>query len=154
MRAIALATAATLATAGLIAAPLAHAATSQPAPRASTSLLQKCGFTVKPNLSAWQGGSASLVPSSKAAAGRNVIIQGRAASDLPDGTRLELLRFNPAGKGCHGSLDRIGSGIYTTVRGGQYYLNFQLDRQGTFGYAVQGVTGSAAYEVEFRLTTN
>ena len=153
-RSIALASAATLATAGLIAVPLAQSASAQPAPRASTSLLQKCGFTVKPNMSAWQGGSASLVPSGKAAAGRNVIIQGRAASGVSDGTRLELLRFNPAGKGCHGSLDRIGSGIYTTVRGGQYYLNFQLDRQGTFGYAVQAVSGGSTYEGEFRLTTN
>lgn len=152
MRLIALASAATLATAGLIAAPLAQAA--DVTPRMSSSALQKCGFTVKPNLDAWQGGSASLVPSGKAAAGRNVIIQGRAASALSDGTRLELLRFNPAGKGCHGSFDRIGSGIFTSVRGGQYYLNFQLDRQGTFGYAVQAIGSGTTYEIEFRLTTN
>jgi hypothetical protein len=64
------------------------------------------------------------------------------------------VRFNPAGKGCHGSFQRIGSGIFTTVKSGQYYLNFQLDRQGTFGYAVQAVSGGATYEIEFRITTS
>lgn len=152
MRLTALAAATALATTGLVAAPLAQAASITP--QTSTSKLDKCGFTKKPNISAWQGGSASLVPSGSAAAGRNVIIQGRAASALPDGTRLELLRFNPAGKGCHGSFDRIGSGIFTSVRGGQYYLNFQLDRQGTFGYAVQAISGGSTYEIEFRLKTS
>ena len=153
-RSIALASAATLATAGLVAVPLAQSASAQPAPRASASALDKCGFTVKPNLSAWKGGSASLVPTGKAAAGRNVVIQGKAASGIKDGTQLELVRFASAGKGCHGSFQRIGSGIFTHVRGGQYYLNFQLDRQGTFGYAVQAISGGTTYEIEFRLTTN
>ncbi len=122
-------------------------------PRMSPSTLTKCGFTVQPNLQYWSGGSASLTPTGRIPAGRNTIIQGRAAQGLKDGTRLELLRFNPAGKGCHGSLDRIGGGIFTTVRGGQYYLNFQLDRQGSFGYAVQGISGGSTYEVEFQITT-
>ena len=136
------------------AAALAIAAPAQAAtPAMSGSQLQKCGFSTKPNLTYWGGGSASLVPSGTIPAGRNTIIQGKAASGIADGTKLELLRFNPAGSGCHGSLDRIGSGIYTTVRGGQYYLNFQLDRQGTFGYAVQAVSGGKSYEIEFRITT-
>lgn len=135
----------------LVAVPTAHAAGVTP--RMSPSALDKCGFTVQPNLDAWQGGSASLTPTGKIPAGRNTIIQGRAATGLKDGTRLELLRFNPAGKGCHGAFQRIGGGIYTTVKGGQYYLNFQLDRQGTFGYAVQAVSGSSTYEIEFRITT-
>ena len=140
--------------AAVVATALAVAPAAQALPRASASTLEKCGFTVKPNLSAWQGGSANLVPTGKAAAGRNVIIQGKAASALKDGTRLELLRFAPAGKGCHGSFQRIGSGIYTSVRGGEYYLNFQLDRQGVYGYAVQAIGGGSTYEIEFRLTTN
>jgi hypothetical protein len=140
-------------TAAVAASALAVAPAAQATPRASTSALDKCGFTVKPNLAAWTGGSASLVPTGKAAAGRNVIIQGKAASGLKNGTQLELVRFAPAGKGCHGSFQRIGSGIFTHVRGGQYYLNFQLDRQGTFGYAVQAISGGTTYEIEFRLTT-
>ena len=140
---------ATAATALVMAVPAQAAA-----PAMSGSQLDKCGFTTKPNLQYWQGGSASLVPTGTIPAGRNTIIQGKAASGISDGTKLELLRFNPAGKGCHGSLDRIGGGIYTTVKGGQYYLNFQLDRQGTFGYAVQAISGGSTYEVEFRLTTN
>jgi len=151
MRTVALASAAVLATAGFIAAPLAQAA--DVTPRMSPSTLTKCGFTVQPNLEFWNGGTASLTPTGKVPAGKNIIIQGRAAQGVKDGTRLELVRFNPAGKGCHGSLDRIGSGIFTTVKGGQYYLNFQLDRQGSFGYAVQGISGGATYEVEFQITT-
>ena len=139
---------ATAATALVMAVP-AQAAV----PAMSGAQLNKCGFTTKPNLQYWQGGSASLVPTGTIPAGRNTIIQGKAASGIADGTKLELLRFNPAGKGCHGSLDRIGGGIYTTVKGGQYYLNFQLDRQGTFGYAVQAVGGGKSYEIEFRITT-
>ena len=139
---------ATAATALVMAVP-AQAAV----PAMSGAQLNKCGFTTKPNLQYWQGGSASLVPTGTIPAGRNTIIQGKAASGIADGTKLELLRFNPAGKGCHGSLDRIGGGIYTTVKGGQYYLNFQLDRQGTFGYAVQAVSGGKSYEIEFRITT-
>lgn len=146
---IAVAAAAAVAIVGVFAAPAAQAQ-----PRMSASKLTKCGFTSKPNLQYWSGGTASLTPTGRIPAGRNTIIQGRAAQGLKDGTRLELLRFNPAGKGCHGSLDRIGSGIFTTVRGGQYYLNFQLDRQGSFGYAVQGISGGETYEVEFRITTS
>lgn len=126
---------------------------AQAAPTMSASGLNKCGFTVKPNLSAWSGGSANMAPTGKIPAGRNVVIQGKAASDLKDGTQLQLLRFAPVGKGCHGSFQPIGSGIYTSVRGGQYYLNFQLDRQGTFGYAIQAVGGGQTYEIEFRITT-
>jgi hypothetical protein len=148
---IALASAAAVATAGLIAAPLAQAA--EVTPRMSSSDLQKCGFSVKPNLDFWFGGSASMAPTGKIPPGKNIVIQGRAAEGVANGTRLELVRFNPAGKGCHGSFQRIGSGIFTTVKGGQYYLNFQLDRQGTFGYAVQGVSGGATYEIEFQITT-
>ena len=149
---IALASAAAVATAGLIAAPLAQA--TEVTPRMSSSDLQKCGFSVKPNLDFWFGGSAAMAPTGKVPAGKNIVIQGRAAEGVANGTRLELVRFNPAGKGCHGSFQRIGSGIFTTVKGGQYYLNFQLDRQGTFGYAVQGVSGGATYEIEFQITTN
>ena len=148
---VALVSAAALASAGLAIAPLAQAADS--APRMSPNLLAKCGFTVKPNLTYWSGGTAAMAPTGKIPGGKNVVIQGNAAKGLPDGTRLELLRFNPAKKGCHGSLDRIGSGIYTTVRGGQYYLNFQLDRQGSFGYAIQAVSGGSTYEIEFQITT-
>ena len=151
MRTVALASAAVLATAGFFAAPLAQAADMTP--RMSPSTLTKCGFTVQPNLQYWAGGSATLAPTGKIPAGKNTIIQGRAAQGVADGTRLELLRFNPAGKGCHGSFQRIGSGIFTTVKGGQYYLNFQLDRQGSFGYAVQGISGGSTYEVEFQITT-
>jgi hypothetical protein len=151
MRTIALASAAVLATAGFIAAPLAHAA--DVTPRMSPSSLSKCGFTVKPNLSYWSGGSASMAPTGKIPAGKNIVVQGNAADGVANGTRLELLRFNPAGKGCHGSFQRIGSGIFTTVKSGQYYLNFQLDRQGSFGYAIQGVSGGATYEIEFQITT-
>ena len=148
---IALASAAAVATVGLIAAPLVQA--TEVTPRMSSSALQKCGFTVQPNLDFWSGGSAAMAPTGKIPAGKNVVIQGRAADGVANGTRLELVRFTPAGKGCHGSFQRIGSGIVTTVKGGQYYLNFQLDRQGTFGYAIQGVSGGATYEVEFRITT-
>jgi hypothetical protein len=137
----------------VVSVSLVAGSSAQAAPRMSTSTLTKCGFTVKPNLEYWSGGTASLVPTGKIPAGKNTIIQGRAAQGLKDGTRLELLRFNPAGKGCHGSFDRIGGGIFTTVRSGQYYLNFQLDRQGTFGYAVQGVSGGSTYEIEFQITT-
>lgn len=144
---IALASAAAVISVGLLAGPAAQAQ-----PRMSPSTLTKCGFTVKPNLAYWSGGSASMAPTGKIPAGKNVVIQGRAAQGVADGTRLELLRFNPAGKGCHGSFQRIGSGIITTVKGGQYYLNFQLDRQGTFGYAIQTADGSA--EIEFRITTS
>ena len=149
--AFALASVATLSAVGLIGAPLAQAAIATP--RMSSSSLAKCGFTVKPNLDYWAGGSASLAPTGKIPAGKNVVIQGNAASGVANGTRLELLRFNPAGKGCHGSLDRIGSGIFTTVKSGEYYLNFQLDRQGSFGYAVQAVSGGSTYEIEFQITT-
>jgi hypothetical protein len=149
-RSLAIVASAALASASVIAAAPAQAAV----PRMSASALDKCGFTAKPNLTYWSGGTATLTPSGKIPAGRNTIIQGRAAQGLADGTRLELLRFNPAGKGCHGSLDRIGGGIFTTVKGGQYYLNFQLDRQGNFGYAVQGISGGSTYEVEFRITTS
>ncbi len=148
---VALASAATLAAAGLIAAPLAQAAPVTP--RMSSSSLAKCGFTVKPNLDAWAGGSAVMAPTGKIPAGKNIVIQGNAASGVANGTRLELMRFNPAGKGCHGSFQRIGSGIFTTVKSGEYYLNFQLDRQGSFGYAVQAVSGGSTYEVEFQITT-
>ena len=126
---------------------------AQASPTMSASALDKCGFTTKPNVSAWQGGSANMAPTGSIPAGRNVVIQGKAASALKDGTQLQLLRFAPAGKGCHGSFQPIGSGIYTSVRGGQYYLNFQLDRQGTFGYAVQAVGGGQTYEIEFRIST-
>ena len=149
MRRSLLAMAVASAAAALVMAVPARAAV----PAMSGSQLDKCGFTTKPNLQYWQGGSASLVPTGTIPAGKNTIIQGKAASGIADGTKLELLRFNPAGKGCHGSLDRIGGGIYTTVKGGQYYLNFQLDRQGTFGYAVQAVSGGKSYEIEFRITT-
>jgi hypothetical protein len=152
MRTIALASAAVLATAGFIAAPLAQAATVTP--RMSSSDLQKCGFSVKPNLDFWYGGTASMAPTGKVPAGKNIVIQGNAADGVANGTRLELVRFNPAGKGCHGSFQRIGNGIFTTVKSGEYYLNFQLDRQGTFGYAIQGVSGGATYEIEFRITTS
>ena len=106
---IALASAATLAAVGLIAAPLAQAATVMP--RMSSSSLAKCGFTVKPNLDYWAGGSASLAPTGKIPAGKNVVIQGNAASGVANGTRLELLRFNPAGKGCHGDPRHLVAGI-------------------------------------------
>ena len=120
---IALVSAATLAAVGLVAAPLAQAATVTP--RMSSSSLAKCGFTVKPNLDFWYGGSASMAPTGKI----------------------------PAGKGCHGSFQRIGNGIFTTVKSGEYYHNFQLDRAGSFGYAIQGVSGGATYEIEFQITT-
>jgi hypothetical protein len=152
MRAIALASAVAIAAAGTIAAPLAQAATVTP--RMSSTDLQKCGFSVKPNLDFWSGGTAAMAPTGKVPAGKNIVIQGNAADGVANGTRLELVRFNPAGKGCHGSYQRIGSGIFTTVKSGQYYLNFQLDRQGTFGYAVQAVSGGATYEIEFRITTS
>ena len=122
-------------------------------PAMAPSKLDKCGFTRKPNLSQWPGGTATMVPQGRIPAGKNTIIQGKAATGLPDGTRLELLRFNPSGNGCHGSLDRIGSGIATTVKGGNYYINFQLDRQGSYGYALQAVSGSNSYEIEFQITT-
>lgn len=149
---IALASAAAVASAALVAAPLAQAASVTP--RMSSSDLQKCGFTVKPNLNFWDGGTAAMAPTGKIPAGKNIVIQGNAAAGVANGTRLELVRFNPAGKGCHGSFQRIGSGIFTTVKSGEYYLNFQLDRQGTFGYAVQAVSGGATYEIEFRITTS
>jgi hypothetical protein len=151
MRTIALASAAVLAAAGFIAAPLAQA--TDVTPRMTSSSLSKCGFTVKPNLDFWYAGSASMAPTGKVPAGKNIVIQGRAADGVANGTRLELVRFNPAGKGCHGSFQRIGNGIFTTVKSGQYYLNFQLDRQGSFGYAIQGVSGGATYEIEFQVTT-
>ncbi|MEY3732896.1 MAG: hypothetical protein RL347_255 [Actinomycetota bacterium] len=139
--------------AAVVSVSLTAGSAAQAIPRMSPSTLTKCGFSVQPNLDFWYGGTASLAPTGKVPAGRNIIIQGRAAQGVKDGTRLELVRFNPAGKGCHGSLDRIGSGIFTTVKGGQYYLNFQLDRQGSFGYAVQGISGGATYEIEFQITT-
>ena len=148
---IALASAATVAAVGLVAAPLAQAATVTP--RMTSSSLAKCGFTVKPNLDFWYGGSASMAPTGKIPVGKNIVIQGNAADGVANGTRLELVRFNPAGKGCHGSFQRIGNGIFTTVKSGEYYLNFQLDRQGSFGYAIQGVSGGATYEIEFQITT-
>ena len=140
----------TVAAAALVVTVPAQAA----APAMSGADLQKCGFTTKPNLDFWNGGSATLTPTGTIPAGKNTIIQGKAAQGVKDGTKLELLRFNPAGKGCHGTLDRIGGGIFTTVKGGQYYLNFQLDRQGTFGYAVQAVSSGTTYEIEFRITTS
>ena len=144
-----------LAIAAVAAASLVVIAPAQAAaPAMSTNALNKCGFTTKPNASEWQGGSATLVPTGKIPAGKNTILQGKAATGIPDGTRLNLLRFNPAGKGCHGSFQPIGGGIYTSVKGGQYYINFQLDRQGTFGYALQAVTGNNSYEIEFRVTTS
>ena len=152
MRTIALASAAAIVTAGITAAPLAQAADATP--RTPSSVLQKCGFSTKPNLTYWSGGTAAMAPTGKIPAGKNIVIQGNAADGVANGTRLELVRFNPAGKGCHGSFQRIGSGIFTTVKSGQYYLNFQLDRQGTFGYAVQAVSGGATYEIEFRITTS
>ena len=95
-----------------------------------------------------------MAPTGKIPAGKNTIIQGNAADGVANGTRLELLRFNPAGKGCHGSFQRIGNGIFTTVKSGEYYLNFQLDRKGSFGYAIQGVSGGSTYEIEFQITTS
>jgi hypothetical protein len=152
MRTIALASAVAIAAGGAIAAPLAQAATVTP--RMSSTELQTCGFSVKPNLDFWYGGTATMAPTGRIPAGKNIVIQGNAADGVANGTRLELVRFNPAGKGCHGSFQRIGSGIFTTVKSGEYYLNFQLDRQGTFGYAVQAVSGGATYEIEFRITTS
>lgn len=123
-------------------------------PTASASKLDKCGFTRKPNLSQWPSGTAAMAPMGNIPAGKNTVVQGRAAAGLPDGTRVELLRFHPSGSGCHGSLDRIGSGIYTTVKGGNYYINFQLDLKGTYGYALQAVYRNNSYEVEFQITTS
>lgn len=124
------------------------------APAMSSSDLKKCGFTVQPNLDFWYAGTGTLTPTGKIPAGHNTIIQGKAAEGVKNGTKLELLRFNPSGQRCEGSFDRIGGGITTTVKNGQYYLNFQLTRQGTFGYALQGVSGGATYEIEFQITTS
>lgn len=153
MRRSLIASGAALAGGALAFSVLAIAVPAGAAPMMQASKLDKCGFTRKPNVSQWQGGTATMVPQGRIPSGKNTIIQGKAASGLPDGTRVELLRFNPAGKGCHGMFEKIGDGIFTQVKGGQYYINFQLSRQGTFGYALQAVSGSQSNEIEFQITT-
>jgi hypothetical protein len=121
--------------------------------------LKKEGFPKKPNLSAWEPGTAIVSPT-KAAAGQTVTITGKAPKYTKPGQVLTLQRFLPSDK--KGSGDFQDLGISTTVKKDRTFeILADLGRVGTWGYRVGydtnpdniGDIGGEYISFQFQLTT-
>jgi hypothetical protein len=121
--------------------------------------LKEEGFPKKPNLTAWEPGTATVSPT-KAAAGQTVTITGKAPKYTKPGQVLTLQRFFPSDN--KGSGDFKDLGITTTVKKDRSFeILADLGRVGTWGYRVGydtnpnnvGDIGGEFISFQFQLTT-
>lgn len=117
----------------------------------TSAQLASWGFTKKPNVAAWPGGTAKLSTTS-AAAGADVTLKGAATRYAKPGQKLSLKRFVPT--------DTEGSGYFKAVnattkvnRNGTYTLVFDLGVTGLYGYTVGFASDGEWIGVEFQLRT-
>lgn len=132
----------------------ASTAAADPAVTLTSAQLTKYGFPKKPNVVAWQPGTANL-PTNTAAQWEDVVITGTAPNYAPVGQVLTMERFVPSDTQGSGSVKTLN--ITTTVqKGGKFSLHFQLGMPGTYGYRVGYLTNSATPEFigfQFQFTT-
>lgn len=148
-RALAVASAAALASVALVAP--AHADDHI---TLTSKQLTKQGFPKKPNVAAWEPGTAKL-STNKAAQWQDVVITGKAPGFTPAGQLLTLERYMPTSTQGDGDFKTLN--ITTTVNpNGTFEMRMQLGYVGTYGYRVGYLTDSFTPEFvgfQFQLTT-
>jgi len=142
----------------MTAAP-ANAAVAAKTVNYTSAQLKEAGFPKRPNVTAWNNGTATVSPT-KAAVGDTVTISGKAPKDAKVGQVLSLQRFIPTDK--KGSVDFKDLGITTTVKKDHSFeILADLGRVGTYGYRVgydtnpdnKGDIGGEYVSFQFQLTT-
>ena len=138
------------------ASPASAAVVTKVVPYTSAEL-KEAGFPKKPNLTAWEPGTATVTPR-KAPAGSTITITGKAPRYTKPGQELTLQRFLPSDK--KGSGDFQDLGITTTVKKDRTFeILADLGRIGTWGYRVGyetnpgGDVGGEFISFQFQLTT-
>ena len=141
----------------LVTASPASAAVATKVVPYTSAQLKEAGFPKKPNLSAWEPGTAKVTPH-KAAAGETITISGKAPKYTKPGQELTLQRFLPSDK--KGSGDFQDLGITTTVKKDRTFeILADLGRTGTWGYRVGyetnpgGDVGGEFISFTFQVTT-
>lgn len=133
---------------------VAPATAAPAAPSATSKQLSQCGFTKKPNVTAWSPGGTAAVSRTKAPQWADVVVSGKAPTGTPAGTVLTLTRYTVDAQ-CNGTPQ--STGISTKVnKDGTFLLHLQLGRTGSYGYTVGYTTTGTSPEavvVEFQLTT-
>ena len=119
----------------------------------TSAQLTKAGFPKKPNVVAWKPGTAKL-STNKAAQWEDIIVSGKAPSDVAPGQLLTLQRFIASDKQGSGEFKDLN--ITTSVNpNGTFAMRMQLGYVGTYGYRVGFLTDSASPEFvgfQFQLT--
>ena len=136
----------------------ASAAVSAKVINYDSAKLKQSGFPKKPNLTAWDPGTATVSPT-KAAAGQTVTISGKAPKFTKPGQVLTLQRFFPSDNQGSGEFKDLG--ITTTVKKDRSFeILADLGRVGTWGYRVgydtdpeNTGTGGEFISFQFQLTT-
>jgi hypothetical protein len=127
------------------------------APRSSKAVtltrreLAQAGFTKRPNVVAW-GGTAT-VSTSRTPAGTPVTITGRAPAELKPGTVLTLERFVPTDRRGSGHFEAVDSVQTTVSADGSYWLTFEINQPGRYGYSLGAGLDGQWIGVEFQLRT-
>ena len=115
--------------------------------------LTEAGFPKKPNVVAWEPGTASL-SANRVAQWQDVVITGKAPNFAPPGQLLTLQRFIPSDTQGSGTFKDLN--ITTSVNpNGSFVMHMQLGYVGTYGYRVGYETDSFSPEFvgfEFQLT--
>lgn len=115
--------------------------------------LTEAGFPKKPNVVAWEPGTASL-SANRVAQWQDVVITGKAPNFAPPGQLLTLQRFIPSDTQGSGTFKDLN--ITTSVNpNGSFVMHMQLGYVGTYGYRVGFETDSFSPEFvgfEFQLT--
>ncbi len=116
--------------------------------------LREAGFPKKPNVVAWEPGTAKL-STNNAAQWEDVIVSGTAPDFTNPGQLLTLERYVPDDAQGDGSFKTLN--ITTTVNpNGSFVMRMQLGYVGTYGYRVGYLTDSFSPEFvgfQFQLTT-
>jgi hypothetical protein len=140
----------------ITASPASAAVSSKVVPYTSAQL-KEAGFPKKPNVTAWEPGTASVTPT-RAAAGTTVTITGKAPKYTKPGQVLSLSRFQPSDKKGSGTMKDLG--ITTTVKKDRSFeILADLSMVGTYGYQVGyetnpgGDVGGETIAFQFQLTT-
>ena len=115
--------------------------------------LTEAGFPKKPNVVAWEPGTASL-SANRVVQWQDVVITGKAPNFAPPGQLLTLQRFIPSDTQGSGTFKDLN--ITTSVNpNGSFVMHMQLGYVGTYGYRVGFETDSFSPEFvgfEFQLT--
>jgi hypothetical protein len=121
--------------------------------------LKAAGFPKKPNLTAWEPGTATVSPT-KASAGSTVTISGKAPKIAKPGQVISLQRFFPSDRKGSGEFKDLG--ITATIKKDRSFeILADLSVLGTWGYRVGydtnpnnvGDTGGEFISFQFQLTT-